>query len=549
MGDATAENPIDVAIFGGGAAGTYAAYRLMTTPLNDRLDVRLFERSDRIGGRLWSYRFEGFPEQPAELGGMAFHALHQNVYGLCKKELGLKLEPFLPFCLSNVQYLRGHRFLANQYWCSWAVPYLLAGPLLGNNPNSLVINAMTQAIPGLGQRIAKLVPLLQQRRLAAVNREMNELVAFLRTARIAALPPEEADLWRHGFWNFFQSSVGSEAQQLAADASFATSSFRSYNLYDLGLAALQMFFCYLFPAGKEDPLPAFYTPADGYGALPQVLAQRFEQSGGKVCLGHQLSAIRPHGELLALTVGAPGKPGETAELYARHVILAMPKRSLQLIQIETAGSGPEELARSLETVTGIPAGKLFSSYRRPWWKSIDSPSSTPMQGASLTDLPLRAIYYMHAGKRGALLCSLSDEENACFWEAFRAGSRFGMSGQKAPAGSLSLAAPPLMVEEARRELAAVHGCPVPSPQQSVFVNWTEDPYGGGWHMWNPYLRSWEEIPRIRKPFDLNLYICGEAYSAWQGWVEGAFNTTEMVLETWFGLPRPAWVLPNYEFGP
>ena len=44
---------IDVAIVGGGVAGCYAAWRLASAP-NPTGKIRLFERSERIGGRLFS---------------------------------------------------------------------------------------------------------------------------------------------------------------------------------------------------------------------------------------------------------------------------------------------------------------------------------------------------------------------------------------------------------------------------------------------------------------------------------------------------------------
>jgi lysine 2-monooxygenase len=58
------------------------------------------------------------------------------------------------------------------------------------------------------------------------------------------------------------------------------------------------------------------------------------------------------------------------------------------------------------------------------------------------------------------------------------------------------------------------------------------------------------MPRIRHPLpDANLYICGEAWSTNQGWVEGALNTAEHVLEDHFGLPRPGWLPDAYYIGP
>ena len=64
--------------------------------------------------------------------------------------------------------------------------------------------------------------------------------------------------------------------------------------------------------------------------------------------------------------------------------------------------------------------------------------------------------------------------------------------------------------------------------------------GSNW--WNIGVKSWEVIPAISRPrADLEVYICGEAYSDGQGWVEGALQTAEIVLQKHFGLPAPAWV--------
>ncbi len=49
-----------------------------------------------------------------------------------------------------------------------------------------------------------------------------------------------------------------------------------------------------------------------------------------------------------------------------------------------------------------------------------------------------------------------------------------------------------------------------------------------------------------KPMDdYNVFICGEAYSLDQGWVEGALRTAETVLTQYFQLPVFAGVHPDY----
>ncbi len=38
-----------------------------------------------------------------------------------------------------------------------------------------------------------------------------------------------------------------------------------------------------------------------------------------------------------------------------------------------------------------------------------------------------------------------------------------------------------------------------------------------------------------------LYVCGEAYSLAQGWVEGALERAETMLQRHFGLQKPGWL--------
>ena len=64
----------------------------------------------------------------------------------------------------------------------------------------------------------------------------------------------------------------------------------------------------------------------------------------------------------------------------------------------------------------------------------------------------------------------------------------------------------------------------------------DDPYGGGWHSWNIGVNVAEVMPRIVSPVaGENVYICGEAYSTYQGWVEGALQTAETMLVEHLGI--------------
>ena len=83
---------------------------------------------------------------------------------------------------------------------------------------------------------------------------------------------------------------------------------------------------------------------------------------------------------------------------------------------------------------------------------------------------------------------------------------------------------------------------VTPPYYAVFQDWSQDPFGGGWHFWKIGANSAEIIRRLRKPFaDANLHVCGEAWSRQQGWVEGALATANEILEQELLMPRPSWL--------
>ena len=71
----------------------------------------------------------------------------------------------------------------------------------------------------------------------------------------------------------------------------------------------------------------------------------------------------------------------------------------------------------------------------------------------------------------------------------------------------------------------------PDVRSAAFRDWGEDPFGGGWNSWNIGVKSAEVRDAIVNPIkNCPLYICGEAYSDAQGWVEGALQTADIMLK-------------------
>ena len=66
-------------------------------------------------------------------------------------------------------------------------------------------------------------------------------------------------------------------------------------------------------------------------------------------------------------------------------------------------------------------------------------------------------------------------------------------------------------------------------------DWGREPYGAACHIWRSGIKSWE-ISKIMEGFSLNdgriknVHICGEAYSHFQGFMEGAITTAHNVMK-------------------
>src|SRR5262249_4760464 len=78
------------------------------------------------------------------------------------------------------------------------------------------------------------------------------------------------------------------------------------------------------------------------------------------------------------------------------------------------------------------------------------------------------------------------------------------------------------------------------PTTVILKHWSDFPYWAGWQSWNMGYRSWVVAAHLVRPFEAELYTCGEAFSSEQGWIEGALKSAERVLERLQVAP-PAWV--------
>jgi monoamine oxidase len=392
--------------------------------------------------------------------------------------------------------------------------------------NMIVYNALSKAVPGL--------PAIPQPNAKAEFKY--------------GLKDELHDV---GFWNLLESRMSSEAWQFVSFSAFALSLFRNWNAYDSVKDYLRL------GASFES---GFLSINDGFEALARRLESKFVAKKGRTILECHVDGIRRTAldsePLFELT--ATGQDGETRGVRARSVVLALPKRALEMLGDDSVMYESPKFAGDLNAVSATPAYRAYMSYDKAWWASdVPLPDCSIQGGYAMSDLPIRVCYYMGSepGGRALLNTSLSDEHMALFWQGYSQRSPYGtapaiyeVQDKSIP---VKLRPPKRLIYEMRRQLKAMHNLQDdPKPVDAIFFNWADDPFGGGWHSWKPYEISRQTIPRMRQPVpNTNVFICGEAYSDLQGWVEGALNCAEKVLIDHYGISRFSGLANNYDLGP
>lgn len=231
--------------------------------------------------------------------------------------------------------------------------------------------------------------------------------------------------------------------------------------------------------------------------------------------------------------------------------------------------------RWLESYLDQPAIKTVLMFEEAWWTRpdcafkpnpmwpTDSPGPKPpvaqcVGGATITDLPLRMVYYFAnnvangPGAKGdpyVLLASYDYMNYSDFWREMEIAGEY----EEAPSvWRQPLTGPTYLKPDSPfarllvKQLAEVHGMQassIPLPSTVCFQDWGQDPVGGGYHGWAAHFDICRALDVVRAPYEKILnqrktktYIIGSCYSLDQAWVEGAFCTAESVLTEFLGLP-------------
>ncbi len=517
---------LDVAVIGGGIAGTYSAWRLQkANTAKKKQSIALFEYSSRIGGRLYSRTLPDMPNVVAELGGMRYIPSTQPlVTGLIEKlKLPTKIFPMgnpdkTIDAKLNYYYLRGKHLKLYELSEKGKIPYNVSWQEEGMNPDQLQ---------------AKIMKLYVSNASSLSFQDWFNVEVFGKY------------MYQIGYWNFLSQVLTNEAYSYMRDAGG----------YDANVANASTIA--QLPVSDFGPTTEFRTLVKGYQSLPVHLAEEFDKDGGQTYMNQRLKSIvkQKNGSYQLTFVATVTKDFTTTDkdpvhetvVYAKKIILAMPRRSLELIQWNQFTDN-EFLKKNIESVLIQSAFKLFMGYDYPWWRSLNL-----WYGRSITDLPIRQTYYFDvegeqpgtddpSNTKALLMASYNDISTVPFWKGLENGEPYRGNDTSLkegidPTPPAEYEATENMVEEAHQQVMEMHGLErMDKPFAAIFHDWSGDPYGGGWHEWKAGYRYDTIIEKMVKPVDNeDVFIIGEAYSNNQGWVEGSLETANDMMNRFFKL--------------
>lgn len=561
---------LDVAIIGAGVSGLYSAYRLMNEPAitGSSSKVHIFEMSHRIGGRLLSVTLPGM-DISAELGGMRYLDSQQIVTQLIENVFKEDLT-HIDFPMGDDSklfvYLRKQRLIANQ----WVESQRRGGKLetrfylnegdLGFSADQLfnkVIYEVLMADPAfvnspLSKKVSNPKPYTYEFQLT--SEDWDQIKPNL-TYRFEG-PYDGIKVNDLGFWNLIKDRVSEEGYNFLAQAGGYYSNTINWNAAEA--------FPYMV-GDFSDASVTYKTIEGGYDLIAYALAYHYLKNPG--------TTIWSENKLVTIRKATSGpkkyqltflnfQSDRTWNVYADKIVLAMPRKSLELIDQECFFFQNNTLQEHMESVIMEPSFKIIMGFEEPWWKDEFGAAS----GHSVTDLPIRQCYYFGtdpSNSHSILLASYNDMRTVTFWKALedKHPERFEIEATRlVPKEEMlqtiqSFRSPYLasriMVKEVLNQLRELHGAdnPVPRPYVAWYKDWSDDPYGGGYHAWKAGYSVRKVMEYMRQPvIGEDIYICGEAYSDQQGWVEGAFCVAEKMLQKSFRLNRPAWLPEDYYLG-
>jgi hypothetical protein len=282
------------------------------------------------------------------------------------------------------------------------------------------------------------------------------------------------------------------------------------------------------------------------------------------------------------------KSGRSYEVEHDHVILALPKSPL--LKLADSAPFPDHIQRHLHAVIGFPLLKIFAVLDHPAWQGG---IRLPKAQTGAEDIPTREVHYWPYGESKAVVLLYTDHPASEYWKWLVDGkvhekTETAVSEYLIRTFAEHLVRANVLVPDAE---SPDEPAPQRSPRNTTLVmafartfaegahatsdqglkarlttgaealqnsehdptaaaktlkrlvtacgirDWSRAPFGAGCHAWKPRVKSWivrrdlAEFGLIGRSGIKNLHVCGEAYSDYQGFIEGALRSAKLTVNS------------------